>query len=192
MRPEPASSSNAFVPDRPIVLVGLMGVGKSTIGRRLAARLGLPFVDSDHEIEAAADLSISEMFTRFGEAQFRDGERRVIARLIDGRPKIIATGGGAFMNDATRALILERAIAIWLDADIEVLADRVARRPGTRPLLNGRDARTALADLAAIRNPIYALAPIRIRSMPQPHSAMVEEIVSALNAKLGNEEMGDQ
>ena len=192
MRAAPAPSSTTPAPDRPIVLVGLMGVGKSTIGRRLAARFALPFVDSDHEIEAAADLSISEMFIRFGEAQFRDGERRVIARLIDGRPKVIATGGGAFMNDATRALILERAIAVWLDADIDVLADRVARRPGTRPLLSGRDPRKALADLAAIRNPIYALAQVHIRSMPQPHNATVDAIVEALNAKLEDEKMGNE
>jgi len=181
MRTAPSPSLTLRTPDRPIVLVGLMGVGKSTIGRRLAQRLGLPFVDSDHEIEAAADLSITEMFTRFGETAFRDGERRVIARLIDGRPKVIATGGGAFMNDATRALILERAISVWLDADIDVLADRVARRSGTRPLLNGRDPKQALAELAAIRNPIYSQAKIHIRSMPQPHNATVDSILEALD-----------
>jgi len=180
MRTASAPSPTVRAPDRPIVLVGLMGVGKSTVGRRLAARLGLPFVDSDHEIEAAADLSITEMFERFGEPAFRDGERRVIARLIDGRPKVIATGGGAFMNDATRALILDRAISVWLDADVEVLADRVGRRGGTRPLLNGRDPRQTLTDLAAIRNPIYAQAQIHIRSMPQPHNATVDTILEAL------------
>jgi shikimate kinase len=166
---------------RPLVLVGLMGAGKSTVGKRLAARLHLPFVDADHEIEQAAGLSISEIFARFGEAEFRDGERRVIARLIDGRPKVIATGGGAFMQEETRALILERATAIWLDADLDVLADRVSRRDG-RPLLKDRDPREVLAELAAVRNPIYALAPIHVRSQPLPHEATVETILRALNA----------
>jgi shikimate kinase len=166
---------------RPLVLVGLMGAGKSTVGKRLASRLHLPFVDADHEIEQAAGLSITEIFARFGEAEFRDGERRVIARLIDGRAKVIATGGGAFMQDETRALILERATAIWLDADLDVLADRVARREG-RPLLAGRDPRTVLAELAAVRNPVYALAPIHVRSQPLPHEATVETILKALNA----------
>jgi shikimate kinase len=166
---------------RPIVLIGLMGVGKSTIGRRLAQRLHLPFVDSDHEIEAVAGMTIAEMFSRYGEAQFRDGERRVIARLVDGRPKVIATGGGAFMNEETRALILDRATAIWLDADIDVLADRVGRRAGTRPLLNGGDPREMLARLAEVRNPVYALAPIHIVSKPLPHEATVDSIVKALS-----------
>src|SRR3546814_8483360 len=121
----------------PIVLVGMMGVGKSTVGRRLAARLGLPFVDADEEIELAASMSVADIFKRFGEAYFRDGERRVIARLMDGEPKVIATGGGAFVQDETRAQILEQAIAIWLDAEIDVLVDRVSRREG-RPLLAGR------------------------------------------------------
>ena len=164
---------------RPIVLVGLMGVGKSTIGRRLAARLHLPFVDADSEIERAAGCSIAEMFERHGEPAFRDGERRVIARLIDGAPRIIATGGGAFMHPETRTLILEQATAVWLDADIEVLADRVRRR-NDRPLLRGRDAHEALRELAAARNPVYALAPIHIRSQPHPHEATVDAIIAAL------------
>ena len=109
----------------PIVLVGLMGVGKSTVGRRLANRLRVPFVDADHAIEEAAGMSVNEIFAQFGEPYFRDGERRVIARLVDGRPKVIATGGGAFINDETRALILEQATAIWLNASPEVLAERV-------------------------------------------------------------------
>lgn len=165
--------------DRPIVLVGLMGVGKSTIGKRLAHRLNLPFVDADHEIEQAADMSIPEIFERYGEAHFRDGERRVIARLIDGVPKVIATGGGAFMNDATRELILTQALAVWIDADIHVLADRVGRR-GNRPLLKNRDPRAVLAELAAVRNPVYALAPIHVRSQPQPHDFTVNAILEAL------------
>lgn len=164
----------------PIVLVGLMGVGKSTVGKRLAARLGLPFVDADAEIEAAAGLSIAEIFERFGEAHFRDGERRVIARLIDGSPKVIATGGGAFIQPETRDLILTRATAIWLDADVDTLVERVARRD-TRPLLKGQDPRIVLHDLAAARNPVYALAPVHVRSQRGPHEATVEAIMKALN-----------
>lgn len=173
--PAPASSSR-----KPIVLIGLMGVGKSTVGRRLGSRLNLPFMDADTEIEEAAGLSVAEIFERYGEEFFRDGERRVIARLIDGTPKVIATGGGAFMNEQTRALILERAIAIWLDADIDVLAQRVTRRD-TRPLLKGKDPRKVLAELAAVRNPVYALAPIHIRSQPAPHELTVDRILRALS-----------
>ena len=176
--PHTLHSSHAIL-SRPIVLIGLMGSGKSTVGRRLAARLHLPFVDADHEIEVAAGLSIPEIFARFGEAHFRDGERRVISRLIDGNPKIVATGGGAFMQDDTRQLILDKATAIWLDADIDVLADRVGRRDG-RPLLKGREPREVLAELAAIRNPVYALAPIHVRSEPLPHEATVDSIMRAL------------
>jgi len=168
--------------DRPIVLVGLMGVGKSTVGKRLAARLDLPFVDADHAIEEAAGLTVAEIFERFGEAHVRDGERRVIARLIEGAPKVIAAGGGAFMQPETRALILERAIAIWLDADIEVLVERVRRRNGTRPLLKDRDEQKVLTELAAARNPVYALAPIHIRSQASPHEDTVDAIVKVLSA----------
>ena len=181
----PAAMSAAPAPQhvpilRPIVLVGLMGVGKSTVGRRLAHRLHMPFVDSDHEIEEAAGLSVAEIFARYGEEEFRDGERRVIARLIEGTPKVIATGGGAFMSEQTRTLILKRAIAVWLDADIDVLVERVGRRAGSRPLLHGTDPRQKLADLAKIRNPIYALAQIHIRSRPLPHDAAVDAILKEL------------
>ena len=169
------------VPDRPIVLVGLMGAGKSTVGRRLARRLGLDFVDSDEEIEVAAAHSIAEIFARFGEESFRDGERRVIARLIEGAPKVIATGGGAFMNDETRALILERCIAVWLDADVETLAERVSRRD-TRPLLRDKDPLLMLRDLAGQRNPVYAEAHIHVQSQPMPHERAVEKIIEALAA----------
>ncbi len=164
---------------RTIVLVGLMGVGKSTVGRRLAHRLNLPFADADTEIEAAADMTIAEIFDRYGEAHFRDGERRVIHRLIDGDPKVIATGGGAFMNDETRAMILEHGYAIWLDADPSVLAERVRRRD-TRPLLRGRDPLVVLRELAAVRNPVYALAPVRIESKIAPHEVTVEAILKVL------------
>ena len=162
-----------------IVLVGLMGVGKSTIGRRLATRLKLPFVDADSEIETAAGMTVADIFERFGEAHFRDGERRVIARLIDGPAQVIATGGGAFVNPDTRALILERALAIWLDADPAVLVDRVGRRD-TRPLLRGKDPRTVLEDLARVRNPFYAEAHVRISSQPAPHDVTVAAILKAI------------
>jgi shikimate kinase len=165
----------------PIVLVGMMGVGKSTVGRRLAARLGLSFVDADEEIEKAAGMRVTEIFERYGEAYFRDGERRVIARLMDGAPKVIATGGGAFMQDETRALILEGAIAVWLDADIEILVDRVGRRD-SRPLLKNRDPRAVLTELAAVRNPVYALAPIHVKSIAAPHEVAVESIMEQLSA----------
>jgi len=182
MQPAPPAVETpplAIRPTRPIVLIGLMGAGKSTVGKRLAARLHLPFIDADIEIEKAAGLSIPEIFARFGEAHFRDGERRVISRLIDDTPKIIATGGGAFMQDETRNLILERATAVWLDADINVLAERVGRREG-RPLLKDKDPRIVLRELAAVRNPVYALAQVRVRSQPLPHEATVDNILRAL------------
>ncbi|HEX8668481.1 MAG TPA: shikimate kinase [Allosphingosinicella sp.] len=169
-------------PDRCIVLVGLMGAGKSTVGRRLAKRLGLPFLDSDEEIEKAADRSISEIFASFGEACFRDGERRVIARLVGGPPKVIATGGGAFIDPQTRALIRERCVAVWLDADVETLAERVGRRDH-RPLLKDKDPAQVLRDLAAVRNPIYAEAHIRIRSSSCPHEKAVDMVLEALRER---------
>ena len=156
-----------------------MGVGKSTIGKRLAHRLGLPFVDSDEEIETSASYTIPEIFARFGEESFRDGERRVIARLVEGSPRVIATGGGAFMNPDTRALIMEKCIAVWLDADVEVLAERVGRRDN-RPLLRGKDPAVVLRELAATRNPRYAEAHIHIRSNPMPHDRAVGQIIEAL------------
>lgn len=165
--------------DRPLVLVGLMGVGKSTVGRRLAADLGIGFVDADEEIEKAAHMSIAEIFEKFGEPYFRDGERRVISRLIDGVPRVIATGGGAFMNDETRALILQGTIAIWLDADLATLVERVSRR-NTRPLLQNGDAGEVLARLAKTRNPIYAQAHIHVRSKDGPHHRTVHAILEEL------------
>jgi shikimate kinase len=165
--------------DRPVVLVGMMGVGKTSIGKKLAAQLALDFVDADEEIEAAAGMTIAEIFERFGEPYFRDGERRVISRLIGGKPKVIATGGGAFINDETRALILKRALSIWLDADIRILAERVARR-NHRPLLHGRDPVEVLTELGKVRNPIYAAANIHVRSDASPHARTVENILKAL------------
>jgi shikimate kinase len=166
-------------PVRPIVLVGMMGVGKSTIGRRLAQRLNMRFVDADDEIERAAGMSIADIFERFGEAHFRDGERRVIARLLSGAPMVLATGGGAFINDDTRTLILAQARAVWIDANVDTLVDRVSRR-GHRPLLVGRDPKTVLRELAAVRNPLYALAPLRVESNNGPHDATVRTILEAL------------
>lgn len=185
----PAAMPNALLPtelspERSIVLVGLMGAGKSTVGRRLARRLALPFVDSDEEIERAADHEIKEIFDRFGEASFRDGERRVLRRLIAGERKVIATGGGAFMDSETRALILDRCIAIWLEAELETLAERVARR-GHRPLLAGKDPLPFLRDLAEARNPVYAEAHLRVRSEAGPHDRTVERIVEALAEQTG-------
>jgi shikimate kinase len=164
---------------RPVVLVGMMGVGKTSIGKRLATSLGLDFVDADEEIERAAGMSIAEIFEKFGEPYFRDGERRVIARLIDGAPKVIATGGGAFINDETRALILERALSIWLDADIKILAERVSRR-NHRPLLIGRDPVEVLTELGKVRGPIYAAANIHVRSDTSPHARTIDTILKAL------------
>ena len=165
--------------DKPVVLVGTMGVGKTSVGRKLAERLGLPFVDADEAIEEAAGLSIAEIFERFGELYFRDGERRVIGRLIAGKPKVIATGGGAFINDRTRALILAKARSIWLNADLEILVERVSRRDH-RPLLIGRDPREVLTELSEKRNPIYAQAEIHARSDTSPHSKTVDQIMKAL------------
>jgi shikimate kinase len=164
---------------RSVVLVGLMGAGKTTIGRRLAKRLNLEFVDADEAIEEAAGLTVSEIFSRYGETHFREGERRVIARLISGMPKVIATGGGAFVDPETRARVLENAIAVWLDADIDTLVERVSKRDH-RPLLKDKDAGQVLRDLAAVRNPFYAEAQIRVPSQPTPHHIAVEAIVAEL------------
>lgn len=168
--------------DKSIVLIGLMGAGKSTVGRRLAKRIGLPFVDADTEIEAAAGLTVAEIFERHGETHFRSGERRVLARLIEQSPRVIATGGGAFMDAETRALILARCIAIWLDAEVETLAERVSRRDH-RPLLKGKDPVALLRGLAEIRNPVYAEAHFVIRSGALPHERTVDRIVAALAAR---------
>jgi len=165
--------------DRPLVLVGMMGVGKSTIGRKLAQLLGVPFRDADDEIERAAQLGIAEIFERFGEAHFRDGERRVIARLLEGGPSVLATGGGAFVQPETRALIHGKGIAIWLDSDIDTLVDRVARKD-TRPLLRGGDPKAIIAKLKAEREAAYAEAPIKVMSDTGPHGEAVNRILKAL------------
>jgi shikimate kinase len=177
--PAPTASESPKWTGQPIVLVGLMGAGKSTVGRRLAHRLGLPFVDADVEIEAAAGMAIAEIFERFGEAHFRDGERRVIARLMDGEKRVIATGGGAFIDPVTRAAILATGFAIWLDAHPSVLVERVSRRD-TRPLLRGKDPLAVLEELARVRNPFYATAHLRVSSHRAPHDATVHTILKAL------------
>jgi shikimate kinase len=177
MNPDPA------LRQRTIVLVGLMGAGKSSVGRRLAHALNLPFRDTDEEVERAAGRSVSEIFEELGEAAFRDGERRVIARLLDEPPHVLATGGGAFMNPETRRLIADKAISVWLRADVDVLAQRVARK-NDRPLLQGRDPREALEALARVRDPIYALADLTVPSQESPHHVTVQAIIDALSAHL--------
>jgi shikimate kinase len=163
-----------------------MGVGKSTVGRRLAVVLGMPFRDADTEIERAAGRSVGELFTERGEAEFRDGERRVIARLLDQPPHVLATGGGAFMNEETRRLIKQKATSIWLQADLDTLVERVQRKD-TRPLLRGRDPRVVLGELMALRNPFYAEADIAITAMDGPHERTVQAILAALDQRMETE-----
>ena len=166
---------------RPIVLIGLMGAGKSSVGSRLAAMLGVPFVDSDDEIVAAANMPIAEIFEKFGEAHFRSGERRVIARLIDETPQVIATGGGAFMDPETREVIRARAVSVWLSADLELLVSRTAGRTH-RPILNRGDPRKILAGLIADRYPVYRQADIEVASRAgQTHEEMAGRIIEALD-----------
>lgn len=168
--------------EKPIALVGLMGAGKTTVGRRLAERLGLSFVDADAEIEAEVGLTIDEIFERFGEAEFRARERAVVARLVADGPGVIATGGGAFIDDATRALILKRCTTIWLDAGPDVLAGRVGRGTG-RPLLGEKDPIAALRALAAARSPFYAEAHLKVPSGARSPERTVDRIVAALAAR---------
>jgi shikimate kinase len=165
--------------DRTIVMVGLMGAGKTSVGRRLAQRLGLDFIDADHEIEAAAGCTIEEIFERFGETAFRDGERRIIQRLLERPPHVLATGGGAFIDAETRSRIKGAAVSVWLNADLEVLVRRVGRR-NNRPLLKRGDPRDVLTALMQQRNPIYAEADIRIDSADGPTDATVDRVVEAL------------
>lgn len=169
--------------ERSIVLVGIMGAGKSAIGRRLANHLGLPFVDADHEIEIAAGCTIEDIFERFGEAEFRKGEEKVIRRLLRGPRKVLATGGGAYMSEKTRELIGERGIAVWLRADLDTLLRRVGRRTD-RPLLKGGDARQTMARLMQERYPVYAHADIVIDSTEGPHELVVQQIVRELERRL--------
>ncbi|MCB2051211.1 MAG: shikimate kinase [Novosphingobium sp.] len=169
--------------DRPVVLVGMMGVGKSSVGRRMATMLHVPFVDADDAIEEAAKMPISEIFEHYGEASFRDGERRVIARLMEGAKGVIATGGGAFCDPETRALILDKGIAVWLDADVDTLVDRVSRKD-TRPLLRNGNPREILTRLRAEREPAYSQAPIHIISKTGPHQVTISNILQAIDSWL--------
>jgi shikimate kinase len=180
----PADAIRAALDRRSVVLVGMMGVGKSSIGRRLATRLGIPFVDADAEIEKAAGMSISDIFARHGEADFRSGEARVIARLLDTGPQVLATGGGAFMNEATRATIKIKGVSIWLAAEFDVLVRRIAKRKNERPMLQTDDPAATLRQLIALREPTYALADLTVQSREVPHDAIVSEIIAALAAFL--------
>jgi shikimate kinase len=165
--------------DRPLVLVGLMGVGKSTVGRRLAKRLGLSFVDSDAEIEDAAGYSAAEIFERYGESDFRDGERRLVARLVEGDVRVIATGGGAFVDPRTRKLLNERAITVWLDAPVDILAERTSRRD-TRAQLRNSDPKATLERLSEERRPSYEEAHIHVKSGEGAHKDVVDSIIAQL------------
>jgi shikimate kinase len=165
--------------DRSVVLVGLMGCGKSSVGRRLGARLGLPFVDADEEIERAAAMTITEIFAEHGEALFRDGERRVIARLLASGPQVLATGGGAFMNAETRANIERHGVSVWLRAELPVLMRRVLKRD-TRPLLQNGDPEGVMRRLMEARYPVYRDSDVIVESRDVPHEIIVTEIVEAL------------
>lgn len=175
-RPLPARS-----PERSIVLVGLMGAGKTTIGRRVAQRLGLAFVDADVEIERAAGETIPEIFERRGEATFREGERRVIARLLEDGPQVLATGGGAFMDETTRENISARGISVWLRADLDVLMRRVLRR-NNRPLLKQGDPHATMERLIGERYPVYAQADVTVESIEGPHEIVVDDVINQINA----------
>jgi len=167
------------VHQRTIALVGLMGVGKSTVGRRLSRRLGLPFADGDIEIEAAAAMTVTDIFARLGEAEFRAGEARVLKRLLHAPRMVLATGGGAVLNPETRAALKARAVTVWMRADLETVAARVQRRD-TRPLLRGRDPLEALTAMAEVRNPFYATADVTVDVASGAHGEAVEGIVRAL------------
>jgi len=171
---------------RTIALVGLMGVGKSSVGRRLANALELPFHDADAEVEAAAGRSISDIFNDLGEPAFREGERRVIARLLDQPAHVLATGGGAFMNPETRALIKARAVSVWLKTDLEVLARRVSRKD-SRPLLKGKDPLAVLQHLAEVRYPAYGEADLIVETGDAPHHVTVDQLIRALSAYLADQ-----
>jgi shikimate kinase len=181
--PQPVAPLGPALGRRSIVLVGIMGAGKSSVGRRLAARLGMPFVDADTEIEKAADMSIPEIFAKHGEPYFRAGETRVIARILDGGPQVLATGGGAFMNLETRAAIRAKGVSVWLRATLEVLSRRVKRRTD-RPLLKGADPIETLKRLMDERYPVYAEADLTVESRDVPHEAIVEEVIESLRTYL--------
>jgi shikimate kinase len=181
--PQPQASLSAALGRRSVVLVGMMGAGKSSVGRRLAGRLCIPFVDADIEIEKAAGMTISEIFSAHGEPYFRAGETRVIARLLEGGPQVLATGGGAFMNAETRMAIRAKGISVWLRATLEVLNRRIKRR-GDRPLLKNTDPAEMLRKLIEERDPIYAEADVTVESRDVPHETIVDEILEGLRGRI--------
>jgi shikimate kinase len=183
-RKAPAEAAiTAALGKRSIVLIGMMGAGKSSVGRRLGPRLGIPFVDADTEIELAAGMSIPDIFASRGEPDFRAGEARVIARLLDAGPQVLATGGGAFMHPGTRAAIAVKGISVWLKAELDVLIKRIKRRQD-RPLLATADPVATLRELIAVRDPVYAQADLIVRSCDVPHERIVEDIIEALASHL--------
>jgi shikimate kinase len=191
--PQPAAQHPAKAPSeaaivsalgmRSVVLVGMMGAGKSSIGRRLALRLGIPFVDADTEIEKAAGMSVADIFAVHGEPEFRAGEARVITRLLESGPQVLATGGGAFMNEETRASIAAKGVSVWLKAEFDVLMRRIKRRHD-RPLLHTGDPAATLRELIDVRYPVYALAELTVQSRDVPHEKIVDEIVGVLGDEL--------
>jgi shikimate kinase len=181
--PQPLAELSGALGRRSVVLVGMMGAGKSSVGRRLAARLNIPFVDADVEIEKAAGMTISEIFAAQGEAYFRAGETRVIARLLEGGPQVLATGGGAFMNPETRAAVRAKGISVWLRATVEILNRRIKRR-GDRPLLKNADPVDTLRRLLEERDPVYAEADLMVESRDVPHETIVDEILDGLRSRV--------
>jgi shikimate kinase len=178
-RPEVIAAINSMLGGRSLVFVGLMGCGKTSVGRRVAGRLGLRFIDADAEIEESAGQTIPEIFADHGETFFRNGERRVIARLLKSGPQVLATGGGAFMNAETRANIRETGVSVWLKADLPVLMRRVAKREN-RPLLKAADPEAVMRNFMTVRYPIYAEADLTVQTRDVPHDVMASEVISAL------------
>ena len=184
IRPE-AGAVKAMLGKRSIVVIGLMGAGKSTIGKRLAQMLGLSFIDADAEIETVSRMTIPELFEAYGEPEFRDLERRVIKRILRNGPQVLATGGGAFMNEATRRAIAKAGISVWLRAELDVLMERVSRK-GNRPLLKTNDPRATMQNLMNARYPVYAMADVTIQSRDEKKEVMAAEVIEAL-AKMQSE-----
>jgi shikimate kinase len=185
--PVSAAAILARLGRRSIVFIGMMGVGKSSIGRRLGVRLGVPFVDADAEIEKAAGMNIADIFARHGETYFRSGEARVIARLLEGGPQVLATGGGAVMNADTRAAIKAKGVSIWLNAEFDLLMRRINKRKNERPLLQTADPAATLRQLLEERAPVYAQADLTVQSREVPHDAIVSEIMRALTVFLARD-----
>jgi shikimate kinase len=180
-----AMSSGKASLNKTVALVGMMGAGKTSIGKRLATRLEVPFADADHEIETAAGMTVSEIFAKYGEPEFRRLERCVIARLLAGAPQVLACGGGAYMDETTRAAMRDGAFTIWLKAPVDILVGRVKKRQGhdqTRPLLANDDMRGTLERLLEVREPVYAQADMVLESADDPHAALLDKIVAALEA----------